>query len=104
MFEQQEWPQALRDVSVLAPYYNMVARQMSLTLTPYDLVPKMRSRRLAAERISQERGFYDRSNVSIMYDHRHLDDQMRNPQGMIQRPCTLCGDCITGCNVGARTA
>lgn len=49
-----------------------------------------------------ERGFFDRSNVSVMYDHKYLDRQMRNPQGMIQRPCTLCGDCITGCNVGAK--
>ncbi len=37
-----------------------------------------------------------------MYDYRHLDDQLRNRQGMIQRPCTLCGDCITGCNIGAK--
>ena len=102
VFEQKEWPKALRDVRVLNSYFKMVARQMSLTLTPFDQVPKVRTRRLAAERISQEHDFYDRSNVSVMYDHRHLDEQMRNPQGMIQRPCTLCGDCITGCNIGAK--
>ncbi len=102
VFEQKEWPKALRDVSVLDPYYKMVARQMSLAVTPFDQTAKVRVRRQAAERISQERGFFDRSNVSVMYDYRHLDDRMRNPQGMIQRPCTLCGDCITGCNVGAK--
>ena len=102
VFEQKEWPKALRDVSVLGPYYKMVARQMSLSVTPFDQTSKVRARRLAAERISPESEFFDRSNVSVMYDHRHLDDHMRNPQGMIQRPCTLCGDCITGCNVGAK--
>ncbi len=102
VFQQERWPQALRDVTVLAPYYDMVARQMSLTLTPYDQTPKVRARRMAAQRISQDSGFFDPSNVSVMYDYRYLDDMMRNPQGMIQRTCTLCGDCITGCNVGAK--
>jgi cholesterol oxidase len=80
----------------------MVARQMSLSVTPYDQTTKVRARRLAAQRVSHEKGFFDRSNTSVMYDHRYLDQQLRNPQGMIQRPCTLCGDCITGCNVGAK--
>ena len=102
VFEQKEWPKALRDVSVLDAYYKMVARQMSLSVSPFDQTAKIRARRLAASRISNEHDFFDRSNVSVMYDHRHLDDQMRNPQGMIQRPCTLCGDCITGCNIGAK--
>ena len=102
VFEQQRWPQALRDVQVLAPYYDTVARQLSLSVTPFDQTPKVRARRIAAERMNRRPKFFDRSNISVMYDHRHLDSMMRNKQGMIQRPCTLCGDCITGCNVGAK--
>ncbi len=102
VFEQPRWPVALKNVEVLAPYYDQVARSLSPSRTPVDQTPKVRSRRLAAARLSQSPTFCDRSNISVMYDYRYLDDQMRNPQGMIQRPCTLCGDCINGCNIGAK--
>jgi cholesterol oxidase len=103
VFEQSRWPEALKDMDVLSPYYEQVARSLSLSRTPMDQTSKVRLRRLAAERLSSSPSFYDRSHVSVMYDHRYLDDQMRNPQGMIQRPCTLCGDCINGCNIGAKS-
>ncbi|MFT5301467.1 MAG: cholesterol oxidase [Mariniblastus sp.] len=102
VFEQDRWPQALKNIEVLGKFYDRMAQSMSLTRTPFDQTPKVRLRRQAAERMSSNPSFYDRSNVSVMYDHRHLDNQMRNPQGMIQRPCTLCGDCINGCNIGAK--
>ena len=104
VFQQERWPAELRDVRILAPYYKRVARAMSLSRTPEGQVPKVRVRRLAASNISRNPDFFDLSNISVMYDHRHLDEQMRNPQGMIQRPCTLCGDCITGCNVGSKNS
>ena len=104
VFQQQRWPEALRNVDVLSPYYDAMARSMSLSRTPFDQTPKVRSRRLAAERFNQGPGFFDRSNLSVMYDHRYLDQSMRNPQGMIQRACTLCGDCINGCNIGAKNS
>lgn len=102
VFMQDRWPMALKDMQTLGPYYESVARAMSLSRTPHDQTPKVRSRRLAAERLSRNPNFFDRSHVSVMYDHRHLDQSMRNAQGMIQRPCTLCGDCINGCNVGSK--
>ena len=102
VFQQDRWPVALRNVEVLGPYYDRLAKAMSLSRTPFDQVPKVRARRLAAQRLSSNPNFFDRSHVSVMYDYRHLDNQLRNPQGMIQRPCTLCGDCINGCNVGAK--
>ena len=99
---QDRWPTALKNIETLGPYFDNVARALSLTRTPYDQTPKVRSRRLAAERISRNPNFFDRSHLSVMYDHRYLDQQMRNPQGMIQRACTLCGDCINGCNIGSK--
>lgn len=102
VFQQAKWPEALRDMETLQPYYRSVANNLSLVRTPFDQTPKVRVRRLAAERLNRDPRFYDRSNVSVMYDYRHLDQNLRNRQGMIQRPCTLCGDCINGCNVGSK--
>ena len=102
VFQQSKWPTAFRDIRTLQPYFESVGRNLSLSRTPFDQTPKVRIRRLAAERISRDPRFYDRSRVSVMYDYRHLDQRLRNRQGMVQRPCTLCGDCINGCNVGAK--
>jgi cholesterol oxidase len=102
VFAQQRWPSAINNIEIMEPYYKRVAAQLSLTRTPFDQTPKVRSRRIAAARLSSNPSFYDRNFISVMYDHRHLDQQMRNAQGMIQRPCTLCGNCINGCNVGAK--
>ncbi|MDG1872873.1 MAG: GMC family oxidoreductase N-terminal domain-containing protein [Mariniblastus sp.] len=102
VFEQGRWPVALNNIETLSPYYDEVDRSLSLSRTPMDQTPKVRSRRLAAARMSCDPNFFEINEVSVMYDHRYLDDQMHNPQGMIQRPCNLCGDCINGCNVGAK--
>ncbi len=102
VFQQSRWPAALRDMNVLTPYYDSVADSLSLTRTPFDQVAKVRIRREAAQRMSRNPNFFDLSHVSVMYDYRHLDQNLRNKQGMIQRPCTLCGCCINGCNVGAK--
>lgn len=102
VFQKERWPMALKNIETLGPYYDQVARALSLSRSPMDQTPKMRTRRAAASRMSGNPNFLDLSNLSVMYDYRYMDDQMRNPQGVIQRPCTLCGDCITGCNVGAK--
>ncbi len=96
------WPTAINDIGTLTPYYDQAARQLSLSRTPIDSVAKVQKRRFTAEALSANPDVYDRSPVAVMYDHRYLDEQMRNQHGMLQRPCTQCGNCITGCNVGAK--
>lgn len=102
VFSQGCWPEALRDRATLDPYFERAARMLSLARTPHDQTCKVRSRRDAAEHLNPRPGFFDRSPLAVTYDGRYLDAEGRNPHGMIQRPCTLCGDCITGCNVGAK--
>ncbi len=102
VFAQKKWPAALRDRRVLDPYFEIAARSLNLQRTPHDQTSKVRVRRQAAARISRRPGFFDRSPLAVTYDHRYLDDQMQNQYGMIQQTCNLCGDCITGCNVGAK--
>ncbi len=102
VFCQFKWPAALRDRDVLNPHFMRVAAGLNLTRTPFDLTSKVATRRKSAELLHPYDGFYDRSPMAVMYDNRYLDQDNRNPQQMVQRPCTLCGDCITGCNVGAK--
>ena len=102
VFTQFKWPAALSDRAWLEPYYVRAAAGLNLTRTPFDMTSKVCSRRKAAEKLSADPQFYDLSPVAVTYDQQSLDADSRNPQGVIQRPCTLCGDCITGCNVGAK--
>lgn len=102
VFQQARWPAALRDRYFLEPYFDRAANELGLTRSAWDATPKIRSRRMAAERVSSDPRFFDLSPLTVSYDYRYLDQQARNRQGMIQRPCTNCGDCITGCNVGAK--
>ena len=102
VFRQLDWPAALSQRSVLDPYFERSAIELGLARSGYDSNQKIRSRRLAAEALSGRPGFFDRPPLSVTFDDRYLDSQSRNPHGMIQRPCTQCGDCVTGCNVGAK--
>ncbi|HMO14143.1 MAG TPA: GMC family oxidoreductase [Pirellulaceae bacterium] len=99
LFWQPRWPAAFRDPSVLNRYFRLAEYNLGLTLTPFDQTSKIISRRLAAENLAGAR--FELSPINTTYG-AELDAYSRNRHGIIQRPCTLCGDCITGCNVGAK--
>lgn len=102
VFSRFKWPTELSNRDVLEPWYQRVSAGLHLMPTPWDMTSKVRSRRRAADALHPQPGFFQLSPMSLMYDERLLDPDCRNPQGMIQRACTLCGDCITGCNIGAK--
>jgi cholesterol oxidase len=102
VFTKFKWPRELSDRQVLYHYYQQASAGLNLSRTSWDMTSKVRSRREAADQLHPSPGFFDLSPISVMYDERWLDPDSVNPQQIRQRPCTLCGDCITGCNVGAK--
>lgn len=102
VFENSSWPATLQDPGALEPYFKLVERELGTMPTPFDQTPKVLKQRLAAARLSSTACFFERSPQAVMYDGRLLDSTSRNRHNMIQRCCTLCGDCSTGCNVGAK--
>jgi len=87
VFMKERWPMALKNIETLGPYYDQVARALSLSRTPMDQTPKVRSRRLAAARLSNNPNFFDPSNLSVMYDYRYLDDALRRLRYGLQHRC-----------------
>ena len=98
VFMQSPWPTALRHRELLEGYYQRAAVELNLQQID-ESTPKAVA--LAAIGKKMCAPVYP-ADVSVSYRGRGLDECGRNSQGMIQRPCTLCADCTSGCNVGAK--
>ncbi|MGO8815166.1 MAG: GMC family oxidoreductase N-terminal domain-containing protein [Terriglobia bacterium] len=94
VFEETNWPRTItRDV--LMPYY-LRARQV-LAAGPHPHAMAL-AKVQAMERRAVEFGNHAYPlNINVNFT---IDGQ--NPYGVNQKPCTNCGDCISGCNVGAK--
>ena len=101
VFHQPQWPTYLRDRSFLDPYFDRAEWELGVQREPVDLTHKMRAQRLAAEALADCGAYYEASALTITRASQ-LGLPILNRQGMVQRPCTSCGDCMTGCNVGAK--
>lgn len=99
VFHQPEWPTALQDIAELEPYYDLADLVLDVESRPGCLTRKSLAQQSVAERLGYP---HERAALTVIMQRRMLDAQFRNPHGIYQRPCTYCGDCITGCNVGAK--
>jgi cholesterol oxidase len=100
VFRQSAWPEELRVKATLQPYYDAARRMLSPQTTPEDRpTPKLTNHlgtaaKLRANRVWDVDAY--RTPLAITFSAR------TNAQGMRQQGCVQCGDCATGCNVGAK--
>jgi len=96
VFADSRWPAPLRDhPEVLRPFMR-AARDM-LGSNPYPAgwpdLPKLRALERAAEGLGRQAS---RLDINVTF----ADGP--NAAGVPQNACTLCGDCVSGCNYGAK--
>lgn len=104
VFHDSRWPMALRDRHVWDAYFARAAAELGVQTCGLDSTPKMAAQRNAIERLQRQGtpAHYQPMGLAVTLDGTRLGLDGRNRQGMIQRPCTQCGDCMAGCNVGAK--
>ena len=101
VFRQAAWPKELRSKSVLRPYYNRASRMLAPQQTPADRFPPKLKAHLGAAAVLADRGTWPAGVASPVSLAVTFADRT-NAQGMRQHGCVQCGDCSTGCNVGAK--
>jgi len=102
VFLQTQWPQALREFDYLSPYYDQAEYELGVRSEPIDWTCKMKAQRLAAENLRDYGCHFEAAALTITRSFQGHALPVLNRQGMIQRECIDCGDCLTGCNVGAK--
>jgi len=97
VFEDPHWPAELRQdaATVLADSYRHARAMLKPNPYPADWpeLPKMAAHQKSAGAMDQK--FY-RTDINVTFE-----DGI-NHVGVEQRKCSLCGDCVTGCNEGAK--
>lgn len=101
VFEQAVWPAELRSREVLEPYFELVEYELGVAREPWDHSHKMVAQRKAWEYLASSGACYEPAKLTVT---RAGNSQLPvlNRQGLWQRACIDCGDCLTGCNVGAK--
>jgi cholesterol oxidase len=94
VFAEFNWPTAIR-FDDLQPYYQR-ARQV-LASTPHPRAMQL-AKIKALSRRAQELGV----DVKALNINVNFTIDGANPYGVQQKPCIDCGNCVTGCNVGAK--
>lgn len=91
------WPDELAGTgaSELAPYYDRARQMLGSTTYPDDLprTPKLDALARSAEALGTTA---ERVPLNVTFRSGP------NAAGVMQHACTLCGDCVTGCNYGAK--
>jgi cholesterol oxidase len=93
-FKAAGWPRSL-NLDALKPYYDRASAVL-------DASPHPQAHELPKVQALQRRS----GQIGIATEALPLAVNFKpagvNPHGVHQEPCTGCGDCVTGCNIGAK--
>jgi cholesterol oxidase len=96
LFDDPAWPALFRDEpGVLEPYAQRARTVLDVQPYPADAPPLNKMRALQQSAQAMRRPFR-RAPIAV-----NFQDQL-NPFGVAQPACNNCGDCTSGCNVGAK--
>ncbi len=101
VFKEEVFPKILRAESEnihsdLEEGYRLAYQMLKPNAYPenFPALKKMEAHKLSAQKM--DKPFY-KTDISVNFD---IDGE--NHVGIHQKPCNLCGDCVSGCNVGAK--
>lgn len=98
VFDDERWPETLREDSQILQDSYVRAREMlkpEALPTAWPTPAKTRNMELSAKGMGIEDRFY-RPPINVNFEEKV------NHVGVHQKACTGCGDCVSGCNVGAK--
>ncbi len=94
LFEDPAWPRALVQDGLLEEGVARARHMLRPVETPEHITPdKFKAFKLAADKLGHPCA---RAEINVNFA------EQVNPAGVKQPACTLCGDCVSGCNVGAK--
>jgi cholesterol oxidase len=100
VFRQPAWPDELRSKATLRPYYERALSMLAPQRTPDDRFPPKLKTHLGTAAALVKQGTWRADAYPLPLAITFSD--RTNAQGMRQHGCVQCGDCSTGCNVGAK--
>ncbi|OXM47425.1 GMC oxidoreductase [Amycolatopsis alba] len=98
-YEDPQWAHITDWKAELAPHYDQAKRMLGVTENPL-VTPADRVLREVAEDMGIA-GTYRPTPVGVHFGERDVDPFFGG-EGPLRKPCTHCGECMTGCRVGAK--
>lgn len=106
VFDQQQWPDEIRrarDDGTLTQKFGAVRYMLQGETYPGQNIDTMLQEIKKSEAfyrgVARSGGQFYKALQTVNFTQH---DDVPNHVGVRQRLCTLCGDCVTGCNVGAK--